>query len=537
MKNHLKHILVLGLSAGIFACQPDEVNTLNLGNFSDTNGELKNAASFPVGLAIDYTPFVNDAKYRETVLREAKSITVGYHMKHGALVNNNGAIDFSKADQIYNLASAAGVEVFGHTLGWHANQNATYLKTLTAGSSSTGATNLATNGDFEQGTGGSFTGWSVLNGAASITGGTTAESRGGQRSLKATVAASGNPWSVQVASPAMATPVGKQFRISFWIKAQNANGKMRLSTTPNPQYSADYTIGTEWAQFSWTITSNAEATQVVFDLGSTANTYFIDDVTVTDPSVAPPATGAEIAKAVDNALNDFITKTVTHYKGKINAWDVVNEPMADGNGALRTNSNTTVPAGTTDFFFWSQYLGRNWGLKAFQYAAAADPAAELYINDYNLESNGVKLDSLIGYVNELKGKGAKIAGIGTQMHISVNTSYAGIDNAFKKLAATGLKVRISELDVRANPLDKGDFNPASNPQALAYQAVMYKYVVDSYMKHVPAAQRAGITIWGVTDADSWIVVNQKKLDFPLLFNANYEKKPAYSAVLQGLKGQ
>jgi endo-1,4-beta-xylanase len=110
-----------------------------------------------------------------------------------------------------------------------------------------------------------------------------------------------------------------------------------------------------------------------------------------------------------------------------------------------------LPAGANDWLVWSNYLGRDYALKAFNYAKAADPTALLFINDYNLESRAVKLDSLIAMVTELKGKGAKIDGIGTQMHISRNTSYDGIDQMFKKLAATGLKVHISELDVRINP--------------------------------------------------------------------------------------
>jgi endo-1,4-beta-xylanase len=140
-------------------------------------------------------------------------------------------------------------------------------------------------------------------------------------------------------------------------------------------------------------------------------------------------------------------------------------------------------------------------------------------------------------VNQLKAKGAKIDGIGTQMHIGINTSYAGIDNAFKKLAATGLKVRISELDVRANPTDKPNFNAAINPNALSYQAVMYNYVIKSYLENVPAAQRHGITFWGVSDEDSWIVNVLDKIDVPLLFDVDYNKKPAYAGVLQALKGQ
>ena len=164
-------------------------------------------------------------------------------------------------------------------------------------------------------------------------------------------------------------------------------------------------------------------------------------------------------------------------------------------------------------------------------------AAKLFINDYNLESNPAKLNALLDLVEELRAEGVPIHGIGTQIHINIHTSYAGIDDAFQKLAETGLLIRVSELDVRANPLDKPNFDATQNPYALAYQAVMYKYVVDSYKKNVPAAQQHGITVWGVTDTDSWIVTVQNKIDAPLLFDGSYGKKPAYSGMVQALKAQ
>ncbi|HXO75487.1 MAG TPA: endo-1,4-beta-xylanase, partial [Puia sp.] len=139
---------------------------------------------------------------------------------------------------------------------------------------------------------------------------------------------------------------------------------------------------------------------------------------------------------------------------------------------------------------------------------------------------------------ELKAAGAQIDGIGTQMHISILTSNSGIDAAFQKLAATGLKIRISELDVRLNPQDKVGFNSLPvDPTLLAFQADKYKYVVNSYLKNVPSAQRYGITVWGVDDPESWIILSQKKQDAPLLFDKNFAKKPAYSGFLQGLKGK
>ncbi|TZF85603.1 hypothetical protein FW774_00545 (plasmid) [Pedobacter sp. BS3] len=689
-------VILLGVIWGVHSCKPDKdiYNGANsTGNFTDTVGPLKTYAGFPIGIGIDNQPFLNDATYRNIVSREASVVTFGYLMKHGAIVKDDGTLDFTAADQLYNAATQAGLEVYGHTLVWHQNQNATYLNTLTSGSNDN-AVNVLANGDFEAGSGNTFTNWSVYNtnGATFTAGSGSSEVHGGNRSLKITnpndnaggqwkvqiasdlfntvqdhnykvtfwikaataggsarlstgptaqyqgdhtigtawtqitwtftakeaqtrilfdmglkantyfiddvkiidvdapppvtslllngnfEAGSGNTftnwsvyntngatftagsgssevhggnrslkitnpndnaggqWKVQIASDLFTTTPNKDYKVTFWIKAATAGGSARLSTGPTAQYQGDQTIGTAWTQITWTFTAKDAQTRILFDMGLKANTYFIDDVVVVDASSSGSGGGNqnEIAK-VDDAMKTFITGMLTHYKGKVKAWDVVNEPMADGNSGLRVKDNSSIPQGAKDFFFWSDYLGRDYALKAFQYAKAADPDALLFINDYGLESNQAKLDSLIKYVTYLKGKGAKIDGIGTQMHISWNTSRAGIDAAFQKLAATGLKIKISELDVKVNP-DPVKPNFAPSPTNWAYQAAMYNYVVKSYIKYIPAAQRYGITIWGVSDKDSWLATNGR-FEFPLLFDKDYNKKPAYSGVLQALKGQ
>src|SRR5690606_4274498 len=129
--------------------------------------------------------------------------------------------------------------------------------------------------------------------------------------------------------------------------------------------------------------------------------------------------GAEIVNKLDTALKTFIDGMVGRYKNKVKAWDVVNELFTDG-GQIRNNANSPAPAGASDWFVWSEYMkdDKEFGLKAFQYAAQADPNADLYINDYNLETSPAKLDALIAYVADLKSKGAKVDGIGTQMHVT-----------------------------------------------------------------------------------------------------------------------
>jgi endo-1,4-beta-xylanase len=244
-------------------------------------------------------------------------------------------------------------------------------------------------------------------------------------------------------------------------------------------------------------------------------------------------TYAQIQARIDTALKTWVTAEVTRYKTQVGAWDAVNEAINDGTGVLR--DNPTPGTTTGDIFYWAEYLGRAYVAKTFQYAHDANPDALLFINDYNLESDAVKLDSLLALVGQLQAQQAPISGIGTQMHISINTSQAGIDQAFIKLAATGLKIRVSELDIRIDPNNTSGF--AANTDLYQQQAAMYHYVVSSYLRNVPQAQRYGMTVWDITDNDSWIVTSLHDVDFPTLFDGNYGKKPAYYSYLQGLEGK
>jgi endo-1,4-beta-xylanase len=285
---------------------------------------LKDATDIPIGVAISYTPMINDATYKATVLRDFDGVTFDYNMKHGAIVQNDGSLNFANADALVN--AAAGLQVFGHALGWHQNQNASYLKTFSGLSGSVTGNELITNGGFEAG----LTGWSAFNtngGATIIATNVTNEIHAGAGAIKVTVptAYPGSQWNVQLSSTAFATTVGKQYAISYWVKAASAGGSIRLSTGPNAtnaQYQGDQVIGTAWQQVTWTITANIASTTVLFDLAQVANTYFLDNVSVRElggSTVTP-----QVTAKVDQALGNFITGMVNHYKGKAKAWDVVN---------------------------------------------------------------------------------------------------------------------------------------------------------------------------------------------------------------------
>lgn len=527
----LKNIsFALGIATILFSCKKDANNSMSLGNFSDdTTVALKTVAQFPIGVAINRGLYGPNLTYTAVANRDFNSFTFENEMKHDQIVQSNGTYDYTRADALINSV-AANNNIYGHVLAWHSQQNITYLRSFT-GLTAPAAVELILNPDFESG----LTNWSVFNsgnpaGTAQLTATTaSAEVRTGTGALKVVNATAypGSQWRVQMASSTFTTVANRQYTVSYWVKAASPGGSIRLSTSSaaNGQYQGDQTIGTAWQQISHTFTADGTSNRFFFDMGQVANTYFIDDASVKEVVTAP--SGANIAIKVDEALNTYITNMVNRYKNRVKAWDVINEMFTD-NGDIRNEANSPDPA----WFVWSHYLGRDFGVKAFNYARSADPTADLFINDYNLETSSRKLDSLIKYVAEIRGRGAKVDGIGTQMHIDWNTSMVGIEDMFRKLGATGLKIRITELDI-ATLLGGNAKQPT--PQLLAYQAQMAQNVVESYLRNIPKPQRAGITIWGLHDNASWRYRNGA--EFPLFYDSDFKKKPAYIAILQALKKQ
>jgi endo-1,4-beta-xylanase len=549
--NSLFYLALTGLT--LFAsCKKDSQNQgfENDGNFTDFTGPLKSSASFPIGIAVEYPLSSTNDKYWSAVKGDASAITFGNELKNSSVVKADGTYDFTTADNFYTLATNAGLQVFGHTLVWHSQQRASYYNSLIGGGGGgSGVTNLAVNPGFETTTVGTQAepadGWQVLNGAGQFVS-TSTNTNSGAKALQVNVPAGGQNYNSQIITKAqIPVTAGKTYTISYFIKgttAQSIQFEVRPymgATAGTVNYQGGKAVTTSYAKISYDypVPAGVTAIQLAFDLGGTANTLYLDDVSITDASVVPPPSNAAVAAIVDDAMKKHIQTVLAHYVGKIKAWDVINEPFSDA-GELRNNTNTPS-TGRTDVFVWQNYLGKDYATKAFQYARAADPTADLYMNDYNLESSTTKLDAFVALAKELKAANTGITGVGTQMHMLLTTPYSNIISMMQKLASTGLKVRISEFDIRINP---GGASPAIGYKASDYdlrlQAAMYKFVVATYLKYVPEAQRGGITIWGVDDTTSWLNTSTNvaadRLDYPLLFDKNFNKKPAYAGFKQGL---
>jgi endo-1,4-beta-xylanase len=221
----------------------------------------------------------------------------------------------------------------------------------------------------------------------------------------------------------------------------------------------------------------------------------------------------------DALLKEHIEGIVNHCRGSVKSWDVVNEAFND-DGTLRNS-------------VWLKNMGESYIEKAFIYAAAADPGAQLFYNDYTLEKNDRKLKAVLDLFRELKAKGIKVDGIGMQMHVSL--SYPPVEDinaAARSIASEGFKVHYSELDVSLTadqPLFVG------RKKLLRLQAARMKEIVAGYMKLKPES-RFGITLWGVSDNDSWLTEEHVR-SRPLLLNMRYKIKPAFCGFIEGLKAK
>lgn len=233
---------------------------------------------------------------------------------------------------------------------------------------------------------------------------------------------------------------------------------------------------------------------------------------------------------LETTLQTYIQTVGTHFRGNVTSWDVVNEAFDNDQGLIRKDS--LDKSGKT-LFNVGKTLGDDYIARMFQYAHKADPTAKLFYNDYGQESRPNKLAAIVAMAADFKRRGIPIDGLGLQLHISIDTPQAGIENAIRQSAATGLLIHISELDIALNPGKKKDFT--ATPDLLEKQYQQYKFVVNTYKKVVPAPQQYGITMWNVGDADSWIPGYCQCTDFALLFDTNYAKKRAYKGFLDGLK--
>ena len=224
-------------------------------------------------------------------------------------------------------------------------------------------------------------------------------------------------------------------------------------------------------------------------------------------------------------MREHIRAVVGRYKSKIHGWDVVNEAI-DEDGSMRKSP-------------WQVGIGDDYVAKAFEFAHEADPDAELYYNEFNLEKPA-KRAGVIKLVKDLQARKLRIDGIGNQAHWRLDTpTIDEIDTALVELHGTGLKVMYTELDINLLPNAARGADPAlANPyvnglpdDVQQHLARRYADVFRVFLKHSDAVTR--VTFWGLSDADSWL--NRGRMNYPLLWDRQRQPKPAFNAVVDVLR--
>ncbi|KAH6623730.1 glycoside hydrolase superfamily [Chaetomium tenue] len=217
-------------------------------------------------------------------------------------------------------------------------------------------------------------------------------------------------------------------------------------------------------------------------------------------------------------MTNHINQVMGRYKGRCNHWDVVNEALNE-DGTYRDNVFLRV-------------IGEAYIPIAFRAAAAADSAAKLYYNDYNLAYLGPKVEGAARIVRLCQQYGVRIDGVGYQGHLVTEStptqstptpSEEDLTAALKVTADLGVDVAWTEIDIR--------MRTPSNSQKLQQLADAYGRVARACL-NVPSC--VGMTIWGVTDKYSWVPGTFSGEGDALLWNSNYQKKAAYTSFLEGI---
>ena len=221
------------------------------------------------------------------------------------------------------------------------------------------------------------------------------------------------------------------------------------------------------------------------------------------------------------AVLDAITTEVAHYRGKVDRWDVVNEPLTSLGSEIDAN-------------LYRQRLGSDYMALAFRTAHRADPDAKLFLNEAGVEYLPAKADALVALVRRLRAEGVPIDGVGLQTHLILNPLPPGsFEKLVRRFRDLGVEVAVTEMDLPTGP--------ARSP---GMQTAEYAQIARECLD----AGCAEITTWGVSDNNTWLddpntrernplFATLSLPSAPLLLDTHYQPKPAYRAIATVLAGR
>jgi endo-1,4-beta-xylanase len=241
------------------------------------------------------------------------------------------------------------------------------------------------------------------------------------------------------------------------------------------------------------------------------------------PGAGHPSDLEEVLKAaadprqrLEQILTEHIGTVLSHFRGRVPQWDVVNEPL-----------DFWKPIWDESIFY--RTLGPEFVATAFRAAHAADPSLELVLNEQLPQYDNAHAEKFFEIVQQLQQSGVPIHGVGLQSHVLVSLpSIASIEAYMHRIAELGLFIEITELDVRVRLF-------SDDPDPYAAQGRYFRDLASACAKQ-PACR--GITVWGISDRFTWLdefpPFKWMQPNDPLLFDQELRRKPAYLGFVEAL---
>ena len=571
MKKQLLMIIAAGLSTMAAAQEKFEQGKPNNDNYRylDEYQGLKNYIdyskypNFKLGAGTTVNDYLNNSLVKNLTNKNFTETVAGNAMKMASCVDGNGNMNFTTVKNYVKAATDAGLNVYGHTLGWHSQQPKGWLLKLLSDKPDPNSEQVYTeiaSKDFR-----------------------TSKSIGSWRSDESTYgyslsfdATNGlkihttkmceHSWDVQfLAMENIFVEKDKTYKMTMTVKG-SAEGKLhsKLGDWSNGEY-PDIPFTTEWQDVTVEYKGIVESSFFMLQCGDFVGDIYIKNIKFEGYKGATvPLTKEEMHDTLVYAMDKWIKGMMEACDGKVKAWDLVNEAISgggdDGQGNyLLQHSTAYNPSGNPDAtwdvggdnFYWQDYMGDlEYVRQACRLARTYGPKdVKLFINDYNLESDwddNKKVKSLINWIKKWEADGVtKIDGIGTQMHIScyedanlMKSAKDHITKMFELMAASGKLVRVSEMDmgyVRGSNKWGGSIKTSQVTEAEHKKmADFYEWIFKEFFRIVPPEQQWGICQWCTTDApenSGW------RGGEPVgIWDLSYYRKHVYAGFVRGLGG-
>ncbi|MBR3660125.1 MAG: endo-1,4-beta-xylanase [Bacteroidaceae bacterium] len=565
MKDLFFFIMALGLAVPAVAQKKFEQGKPNSDNYRylDAYDNLKDYIdytkypNFKLGAGTTVNDYLNNTTVKKMINNNFTETVAGNAMKMGSVVNSNGDMNFSSVKSYVNTATAAGLNVYGHTLAWHSQQPKTWLLKLLADKPDpNGETEYAVLASKDFRTSQSI-GWHSDYDKYSYS-----VSFDGTNGLDVhCTKVNENSWDVQfLALENLSLGMDADYKITITVRG-TAAGKLhsKLGGWSSGAYN-DIEFTTEWRDVEANYTTIMEDNFFMLQCGDFVGDVYIKSIKLEGTRVKMvKQTKQEMHDTLVYAMDKWIKGMMEACGGKVKAWDLVNEAISGGgddgwghyvlqhsqNYSANANPDATWDVGG-DAFYWQDYMGDlEYVRQACRLARKYGPDdIVLFINDYNLESDwdqNKKIISLIDWIRKWELDGVtRIDGIGTQMHISYYEDYntmaskkKAITKMFTLMKESGKLVRVSEMDMGYVDIN-GKTLKTSQLTETQHQnmAGFYAWIINEYLRIIPPAQQWGICQWCTNDANGgW------RGGEPVgIWDVDGYRKHAYAGFVSGLSG-